>query len=119
MTGTFHSPAFGKLHIVRPGSDTDTSGLPKDVIRKLDLIARAKMFGSAGARKPDLFAVYENDPLFVDYLALFATSSTTFWALGHLLVDPARMPAAQSKAAVAIPAPVRHLRLEDAARSAD
>ena len=108
MTGTFHSPAFGTLHIVRPGSDAP--GLPTDIVRKLELIVRAKSFGSVGDRKPDLIAVYENDPLFVDYLALFATGPTTFWALGHLLVDPTRVPATQSKDAIAIPASVGHLR---------
>ena len=105
MPGTFHSPAFGKLHIIRPGSDAP--GLPKDIVGKLELIVKAKLSGSVGDRKPDLIAIYENDPLFVDYLALFATGPTTFWALGHLLVGPTRVPGTQSKDAVAIPASVR------------
>ena len=100
-TGTFWAPAYGQLHIFRPNAHP--ADLPQSAALKLGLIKKARVFGPATERQPDLLAVYENSPFVIGYVAMYAVGSSTFWSQYNELADLSRVSTAETDDVVAMP----------------
>ena len=100
-TGTFWAPAYGQLHIFRPNAHP--ADLPQSAALKLGLIKKARVFGPATERQPDLLAVYENSPFVIGYVAMYAVGSSTFWSQYNEVADLSRVSTAETDDVVAMP----------------
>ena len=106
-TGTFWALAYGQLHIFRPNALP--ADLPQSAALKLGLIKKARVFGPATERQPDLLAVYENDSFVIGCVAMYAVGPSTFWSHNNELADLSRVPTAKTDDVVAMPHSVRCL----------
>ena len=76
--------AFGRMHLVSPGSEGARQ--PPIVQEILRQVKAARRFGPLYDGKIDLLAIFETRMLELSYMAMYHTGDGIFWVQNHLIL---------------------------------